>query len=354
MHSAQSTANAKPDANPDATATADDDAELAAMMQMDFDDATADATANAKPDAPADTTITETTTDAGTTTDATTDAAANEPTDAAAVAATDEEEAGGDGWATGPGFDDDDDLKMDAAADANPDANPEATANAKPDAAADANPDANLDANPDATITTTDAEVVVDVFLSKRQRQRQRQQRGKQTAIAAQARARVELAVEYDRLKSAVRFGILWPKAPTADHIEFVNSLYAQIPEFDDTNGAALDWAIVTGKSEHSKAGLFVLTRNEERAGVASVVEFQSDGFVLIENFAILPGVNGRGIATIFNEEIVRTLRLHIIHCHTAVTIPMESNIYAVEKVGFVRAKSQGGRHVASGGVRPP
>ena len=37
----------------------------------------------------------------------------------------------------------------------------------------------------------------------------------------------------------------------------------------------------------------------------------------------------------------MRTLRLHMIHCHTAVTIPMESNIYAVEKVGFVRAKSQ-------------
>ena len=129
----------------------------------------------------------------------------------------------------------------------------------------------------------------------------------------------------------------------TADDIEFANSFYAQIPEFDETNGAALDWAIITGKSEHyhSKASLFVLTRNEERAGVASVVEFKSGCFVLIENFLILPGVNGRGIATIFNEEIVQTLRLHMIHCHTAVTIPMESNVYAVEKAGFVRAKSQ-------------
>ena len=136
-----------------------------------------------------------------------------------------------------------------------------------------------------------------------------------------------------------MRFGILWSKAPTADDIEFADSVYAQTPEFD-TNGVALDWATIT--EHHSNASLFVLTRNDERVGVASGVDFQSDGFVLIENMAILPGVKGRGIATIFNEEIVRTVRLHTIHhCHTVVTIPIQSNNYAVEKVGFVRAKSQ-------------
>ena len=138
-----------------------------------------------------------------------------------------------------------------------------------------------------------------------------------------------------------MRFNILWPKPPTADDIEFANSVYTQTPEFS-TNGAALNWAIVTGKSEpyHSNASLFVLTRNEERVGVASCVEF--DGFMLIENFVILPEVNGWGVATIFNEEIVQKRRLHLIHhCHTAVAIPTESSVYSVGKVGFVRAKSQ-------------
>ena len=63
---------------------------------------------------------------------------------------------------------------------------------------------------------------------------------------------------------------------------------------------------------------------------------------MLVENFAIMPEFNGRGIATIFNEEIMRKVRLHLIHTHnTVVTIPTSSNVYAVEKVGFVRAKSQ-------------
>ena len=64
-------------------------------------------------------------------------------------------------------------------------------------------------------------------------------------------------------------FDIAWSKAPTADDIEFVNSVYAQTPEFS-TNGAALDWAGVTdpGKSEqHSEASLFVLSRDDERVG---------------------------------------------------------------------------------------
>ena len=137
-----------------------------------------------------------------------------------------------------------------------------------------------------------------------------------------------------------MRFDVAWSKAPTSDDIAFVDSAYAQTPEFD-TNGAALDWVVVT--EHHSKASLFVLTRHDERVGVASGVEFQSGGFVLIGNFAILPGVSGRGIATIFNEEEIvrRTVRLHTVHCHTAVAIPMQSNIYAVEKAGFVRAISQ-------------
>ena len=85
-----------------------------------------------------------------------------------------------------------------------------------------------------------------------------------------------------------------------------------------------------------------MLTRNDERVGVASGVEFKSDGIVFIDNFLIPPEFNGRGIATIFNEEILRTARLHMIHVlHTAVTIPVRSNAYAVEKVGFVRAVSQ-------------
>ena len=124
-----------------------------------------------------------------------------------------------------------DGATTDAATTTTTDANADATADAPTaDATADAPPDtADTDANPGATMAIPDAEVVVDVFLSKRQRQRQRQRRGKQTAIAAQARARVELAVEYDRLKSAVRFGILWPKAPKAEDIEFANSVYCGI-----------------------------------------------------------------------------------------------------------------------------
>ena len=63
---------------------------------------------------------------------------------------------------------------------------------------------------------------------------------------------------------------------------------------------------------------------------------------MLVENFAIMPEFSGRGIATIFNEEIIRKVRLHLIHTHnTVVTIPISSNVHSVEKVGFVRAKSQ-------------
>ena len=72
-----------------------------------------------------------------------------------------------------------------------------------------------------------------------------RRKAGKATA----SNLKHETLVEYDRLKSSgVRFEVLWSKAPTADDIEFVNSVYAQTPEFD-TNGAALNWATVTGKS---------------------------------------------------------------------------------------------------------
>ena len=169
----------------------------------------------------------------------------------------------------------------------------------------------------------------------RRERQRQRQQRGRQVAIDTQARDRAELVDEYNRLKSAVRLDVAWLKAPTADDIEFVNSVYAQTPGW-----AAVNWATITGKSiPHSNASLYVLSRNDDRVGVASLVEF--DGFVLVENFAITPEFNGRGIATIFNEEIIRKVRLHLIHTHnTVVTIPTSSNAYSVEKVGFVRTKS--------------
>ena len=55
-----------------------------------------------------------------------------------------------------------------------------------------------------------------------------------------------------------------------------------------------------------------------------------------------MPEFNGRGIATILNEEIIRNVRLHLIHTHsTVVTIPTSSNVYSVETVGFIRAKSQ-------------
>ena len=55
-----------------------------------------------------------------------------------------------------------------------------------------------------------------------------------------------------------------------------------------------------------------------------------------------MPEVNGRGIATIFNEEILRKVRLHLVHVlHTVVTIPISSNVYAAQKAGFVRAMSQ-------------
>ena len=74
-------------------------------------------------------------------------------------------------------------------------------------------------------------------------------------------------------------------------------------------------------------------------------VKFDQLGFVLIENFAILPAWNGRGIATIFNELILHIMRPSLPtifnDLHTAVTIPSQSNVYAVQTVGFVRAVIQ-------------
>ena len=116
--------------------------------------------------------------------------------------------------------------------------------------------------------------------------------------------------------------------------------MYAETPAFNVEEEKPLDWTTVTGRSTaHSTASLFVLTRNDERIGVASGIEVEDESkrYLLIENFAITPAVSGRGIATIFNEEILRKLPDSL----TAATIPTSTNLFAVKTAGFEKAPSQ-------------
>jgi len=206
-------------------------------------------------------------------------------------------------------------------------------------------------------VPAAEAEEVLPEKLTKSQRASLKRKRKKEIAIN---RAASELATTSLQLKqleeeyrlarvSGVQFSIGFTMEPTKEQLDVVDSIYAGTTAFNDARGNHLHWrantegdvASVTGKSStHSKAGLFLLRRNGQSIGAASAVVIESHGLIIIENFAVRDEHQGRGIATIFNEEMLRVLRANKPPTvHTVMTVPAHSNVHAVIKAGFEESK---------------
>lgn len=219
----------------------------------------------------------------------------------------------------------------------------------------------NTDADDDdntlgfAAAEQSDTQRPAGMSKSQWRRKKRNAARAKKIAKAAEAADEVTaLADEVTALKSGVRFNCVYKTAGaiSGKDIALADDIYAQTPEFV-LDGEVFTWeqATVGGvevSKPHKEAGMFTLMRNDVPIGVAQAIYVEGGksvgDLVLVENFAIMPAMNGRGAATIFNEEILVSLKENFAGLGkvTAVTRPMNTNRYAVEKAGYVHKKKPG------------
>jgi hypothetical protein len=178
----------------------------------------------------------------------------------------------------------------------------------------------------------------------KRRRRRQRNLDDYITELAAAKEERDQLEV------SGLNFKVELVLSPTTKDITNADSVYAQTSVFTDENGIALTWAAIAALSDlHKDASLLSMHRNDELVGVASAITTEIQPGVLLvvlENFAIMPQHQSRGLATIFSELILPKCDVIAAKFRSVevIRMPQLTNEYSALTAGFVKAT----KHVAA------
>ena len=177
--------------------------------------------------------------------------------------------------------------------------------------------------------------------LTASQKRRRRRQRHLDDTITELQAAKAER----DQLKvSGLNFRVELALEPTTEDIANADSVYAQTSVFTDEDGIALTWAAIAELSDlHQDASLLSMHRNDELVGVASAITTEilpGVLLVVLENFAIMPQHQSRGLATIFSELILPQCDIIGDECGSVevIRMPQLTNEYAALTAGFVKA----------------
>ena len=177
-------------------------------------------------------------------------------------------------------------------------------------------------------------------LTASQKRRRRRRQRLDDAITELQA-----AKAERDQLKaSGLNFSVELALSPTTEDNTNADSVYAQTSVFTDEDGIALTWAAVTERSDlHQDASLLSMHRNDELVGVASAIRTEMKPGVLLvvlENFAIMPQHQSRGLATIFSELILPKCDVIAAEFRSVevIRMPQLTNEYAALTAGFVKA----------------
>ena len=80
---------------------------------------------------------------------------------------------------------------------------------------------------------------------------------------------------------------------------------------------------------------------DDEPVDVASSISF-CEHLLLLENFAILPEYQSRGLATIFCELAIEKMRSQETHVSELVQIPTATNVHSAATAGFLKTTTPG------------